>query len=64
MTQATVLIVPGLRDRPAGCLFAPRCAHVQPRCVHERPALQGGGASGTAAVRCFFPLAAPAVAHG
>ncbi len=57
-------IVPGLRDRPAGCLFAPRCAHVQPRCVHERPALQGGGASGTAAVRCFFPLAAPAVAHG
>ncbi|MDP2005285.1 MAG: ABC transporter ATP-binding protein [Rubrivivax sp.] len=54
-------IVPGRRDRPAGCLLAPRCAHVQPRCVNERPALQG---SGEAAVRCFFPLAARAVAHG
>jgi dipeptide transport system ATP-binding protein len=24
--------VPGLHDRPAGCLFAPRCAHAQPAC--------------------------------
>ena len=25
-------LVPGLLDRPPGCLFAPRCAHAQPRC--------------------------------
>jgi dipeptide transport system ATP-binding protein len=24
--------VPGQFDRPTGCVFAPRCAHVQPRC--------------------------------
>ncbi len=58
-------IVPGRRDRPAGCLLAPRCAHVQPRCVHERPALQGRGCDGSeTAVRCFFPLVAQGVAHG
>ncbi len=58
-------IVPGRRDRPAGCLLAPRCAQAQARCLQQRPALQGDGAPGTAgAVRCFFPLPAPAVAHG
>ena len=58
-------IVPGRRDRPAGCLLAPRCAHVQPRCVHERPALQGRGCDGSeTAVRCFFPLVAQGVTHG
>jgi dipeptide transport system ATP-binding protein len=25
-------VVPGLLDRPPGCLFAPRCGHAQPRC--------------------------------
>ena len=53
-------IVPGKYDRPAGCLLAPRCAHVQPRCGAERPPLADG-------VRCFFPLAPtlnPAVVHG
>ncbi len=44
-------IVPGRFDRPAGCLLAPRCAHVQSRCLGERPQLTQG-------VRCFFPLAA------
>jgi dipeptide transport system ATP-binding protein len=43
-------IVPGRFDRPAGCLFAPRCARVQPRCRSERPPLEAAG------VRCFFPL--------
>jgi len=42
-------IVPGRHDRPAGCLLAPRCEHVQARCRAERPPLAQG-------VRCFFPL--------
>ncbi|UXH78681.1 ABC transporter ATP-binding protein [Roseateles amylovorans] len=47
--QALPGIVPGALDRPAGCLFAPRCARVQPRCRTERPAVAHG-------VRCFYPL--------
>ena len=46
-------MVPGLYDRPDGCLFAPRCAYAQTSCRTERPALrewQGG------MVRCQFPL--------
>src|SRR5215475_4677132 len=31
-------VVPGVGDRPDGCLFAPRCRYVFDRCV-ERPAL-------------------------
>ncbi|WP_310387409.1 ABC transporter ATP-binding protein [Roseateles sp.] len=42
-------IVPGALDRPAGCLFSPRCAGVQARCLGERPPLLDG-------VRCFFPV--------
>jgi dipeptide transport system ATP-binding protein len=42
-------VVPGRFDRPAGCLFAPRCECVQSRCKVERPALHNG-------VRCFFPI--------
>ena len=59
-------IVPGRHDRPAGCLLAPRCAHVQARCHVERPALQPPGLQHGAesAVRCFFPLATTAGAHG
>jgi len=49
-------LVPGRRDRPQGCLFAPRCSHAQGRCGGERPTLAAG-------VRCFFPLAAE-LAHG
>jgi dipeptide transport system ATP-binding protein len=55
-------IVPGRHDRPAGCLLAPRCAHRQARCSTQRPALQPPGAE--SAVRCFFPLAQMAGAHG
>ena len=46
-------VVPGAHDRPAGCLLAPRCPHVQPRCRAERPGLEGPSG---AQARCFFPL--------
>jgi len=45
-------MVPGLFDRPQGCLFAPRCSYARNEC-QTRPALrpwQDG------AVRCHFPL--------
>jgi len=46
-------VVPGLFDRPRGCLFAPRCADATARCQAERPALQpiAGVQS-----RCHYPL--------
>jgi dipeptide transport system ATP-binding protein len=45
-------VVPGIADRPSGCLFAPRCRFAFDRCV-ARPALvrRDGGA-----VRCHAPL--------
>jgi peptide/nickel transport system ATP-binding protein len=43
-------LVPSPLARPAGCLFAPRCADVRPVCREASPA-QGRAASG-AAVRC------------
>jgi dipeptide transport system ATP-binding protein len=45
-------MVPGLYDRPSGCLFAPRCNYRQAAC-NQRPALE---TSDTGIVRCFFPL--------
>jgi dipeptide transport system ATP-binding protein len=45
-------MVPGLYDRPAGCLFAPRCSYRQANCA-QRPSLQQ---SADGAVRCHFPL--------
>jgi len=48
-------MVPGLYDRPSGCLFAPRCSYATPHCRAERPALrewQNG------MVRCHYPLQA------
>jgi dipeptide transport system ATP-binding protein len=48
--------VPGARNRPPGCVFAPRCRYVQPSCVVARPGLIG---EPQAAVRCLFPLAGP-----
>lgn len=45
-------MVPGLFDRPAGCLFAPRCRYRAAAC-DQRPALEERGSG---AVRCFFPL--------
>ena len=46
-------MVPGMYDRPQGCLFAPRCTYVQERCVRERPELDG---QAQGMVRCHFPL--------
>ncbi|MEJ2120841.1 MAG: ABC transporter ATP-binding protein [Alphaproteobacteria bacterium] len=46
-------IVPGIEDRPAGCLFHPRCAYAAPRCREERP--RTGEVNGTT-LRCHFPL--------
>ena len=34
-------VVPGLLDRPSGCLLAPRCKFALARCHAERPALTG-----------------------
>jgi dipeptide transport system ATP-binding protein len=46
-------LVPGIDDRPAGCLFNPRCAFRTGRCEAERPALDivAGGRA-----RCLYPL--------
>jgi len=50
-------VVPGVFDRPAGCLLAPRCPRVRERCRSERPPLFEVGAS---RARCFYPLGAEA----
>ncbi len=46
-------MVPGLYDRPGGCLFAPRCDHALDACRAARPPLQ---ALSKGRVRCQFPL--------
>ncbi|NML42195.1 ABC transporter ATP-binding protein [Ramlibacter sp. G-1-2-2] len=49
-------VVPGVFDRPIGCLFAPRCAYATAHCTTVRPLLrdwQGGQ------VRCHYPLGDP-----
>ena len=46
-------VVPGLGDRPQGCLFHPRCAYAVEACMSARPPLVRDGA---AAVRCIKPL--------
>jgi dipeptide transport system ATP-binding protein len=47
-------MVPGLYDRPRGCLFSPRCGHVRDNCRSQRPPLDAAGADGK--VRCLYPL--------
>jgi dipeptide transport system ATP-binding protein len=51
-------VVPGVADRPAGCLFNPRCRRVQERCRREVPRFLPWSANGAGGgrVRCFFPL--------
>jgi dipeptide transport system ATP-binding protein len=46
-------VVPGIDDRPHGCLFNPRCAHATDICRTTRPTLGGADA---ALVRCHHPL--------
>ena len=47
-------VVPGIDDRPQGCLFHPRCAFATARCRAERPRL-AALAEGQR-VRCHYPL--------
>ncbi len=53
-------MVPGLFDRPTGCLFAPRCSYANDLCRAKRPHLLGEPSS---MVRCHFPLQPHAGAH-
>ena len=46
-------VVPGMYDRPTGCLFNPRCRFATELCRREAPALQADGAGD---VRCHYPL--------
>ena len=46
-------MVPGLYDRPDGCLFAPRCAYASDDCRAQRPTL---GPWRDGLVRCLHPL--------
>ena len=47
-------VVPGIYDRPTGCLFHPRCRLADGRCARDAPALRPLDDS---AVRCHYPLA-------
>ena len=46
-------MVPGLYDRPTGCLFAPRCSYASDRCRSERPPLR---AWQDGMIRCHYAL--------
>jgi dipeptide transport system ATP-binding protein len=47
-------VVPGQFDRPAGCLFSPRCRFATERCVEKVPPRQGAKAG---FALCHYPLA-------
>ena len=49
-------VVPGLYDRPQGCLFAPRCTYATDQSCQTRPALRSWQ---DGRVRCHFPLGDP-----
>jgi dipeptide transport system ATP-binding protein len=46
-------VVPGFYDRPAGCLFSPRCAYATDLCRIEAPPRQGPELGGSL---CHYPL--------
>ena len=47
-------VVPGIEDRPPGCLFTPRCFQARPEhCIRRRPSLEGAAGQ---RVRCHYPL--------
>ncbi|MDW5444757.1 ABC transporter ATP-binding protein [Polaromonas sp. SM01] len=54
-------MVPGLYDRPNGCLFAPRCAYATEHTCKERPLLRAweAGTPAGGKVRCHYPLGDP-----
>jgi dipeptide transport system ATP-binding protein len=47
-------VVPGIADRPSGCLFHPRCRFADARCARDVPPLAGPPGR---RVRCHYPLA-------
>ncbi len=52
-------VVPGIGDRPTGCVFNPRCTYADDRCRAERPLLAPlpGQTDSGKLVRCHYPLA-------
>ena len=46
-------VVPGQFDRPAGCLFSPRCKFADARCKVEPPMPKGANLGFS---RCYYPL--------
>jgi len=46
-------VVPGMHDRPTGCLFNPRCRYADQRCRALEPKLERSGGT---SVRCHYPL--------
>jgi dipeptide transport system ATP-binding protein len=46
-------MVPGIDDRPTGCLFNPRCRFATERCVNEPPPFAGPPGE---RARCHYPL--------
>lgn len=46
-------VVPGLFDRPQGCMLNPRCPYATDKCRKEEPAVQGPAER---AVKCHYPL--------
>ncbi|MBR0830267.1 ABC transporter ATP-binding protein [Bradyrhizobium manausense] len=46
-------VVPGLHDRPTGCLFSPRCGYATPLADESRPALRPWM---DGLIRCHYPL--------
>jgi dipeptide transport system ATP-binding protein len=49
-------VVPGLYDRPRGCLFSPRCAYATEHSRNVRPELRPWA---TGRIRCHYPLGDP-----
>ncbi|MCB1336748.1 MAG: ABC transporter ATP-binding protein [Maritimibacter sp.] len=49
-------VVPGQFDRPAGCLFSPRCTFADERCRTQAPPVQGPELG---LARCHYPVAGP-----
>jgi dipeptide transport system ATP-binding protein len=54
-------MVPGLHDRPGGCLFSPRCVYANPHCRDEQPLLREWQAG---RVCCHHPLGVAALDRG
>jgi dipeptide transport system ATP-binding protein len=46
-------VVPGQHDRPAGCLFSPRCTHADDKCRRDAPKQQD---ISLGLARCHYPL--------